>query len=73
MPVKVSGILILFIYIDIDATILPDCYIHKSFPKTTTEIIWQNEKYLNLFVFNTDKPYRFILIMQKMQVGIFVL
>ena len=56
MSVKVSGLRILFVYIDIDAAIIPDGYIHKSFPKTATEIIRQNEKHLNLFVFNTDEP-----------------
>ena len=68
MPVKVSGFRILFVYIDIDAAIIPDGYIHKPFSKTATEIIWQNEKHLYLFVFNTDEPCRGILIIQDNKV-----
>ena len=68
MPVKVSGLRILFVYIDIDAAVIPDCYIHKSFPKTATEIIRQNEKHLYLFVFNTDEPCWGIFIMQDNKV-----
>lgn len=64
MPVKVSGLQILFVYIDISAAIIPDGYIHKPFSKTATEIIRQNEKHLYLFVFNTDEPCRRIFIMQ---------
>ena len=51
MPVKVSGLRILFVYIDIDGAVILDRYIHKSFPQTATEIIRQNEKHLYLFVF----------------------
>lgn len=65
MPVKVSGLRILFVYIDIDAAVILDGYIHKPFPKTATEIIRQDEKHLYLFVFNTDEPYRCILIIQE--------
>ena len=38
MPVKVSGLRILFVYIDISAAIISYGYIHKSFPKTATKI-----------------------------------
>ena len=68
MPVKVSGLRVLFVYIDINASVIPDSYIHKSFPKTATKIIRQNEKHLYFFVFNTDEPCRCILIMQDNKV-----